>query len=203
MTQLDWTKHLTGGRKHTFTTNEVILRPGMDREHFFVILQGRARIHLQHDQKELTLAYLKTEDIYVSHSRAWVSAESDLLIERWPLAQFKRLLSLEPMIALQVIQELGHLLHNTINVIEDLSFRSVSQRLSRALLLSSKHQQSESIDLPYNMQELAQQLGTSRQTLSTEFNQLIKQGLIKRLSRKKIKLLQPERLSNICEGFVS
>lgn len=199
----DWLPALSPGHSQQFNTGEVLCRPHDGQDRFFVLQSGRARIFLVAPDKELTIGYLQAGSLYVTHTRAWVEALEPTQATHWPIRELKQLLAADPSVALNAMQAIGTLLHSSLNIIEDLAFRSVEARLARYLLVESEQQDNLQIRLIGNTELLASLLGTSRQTVSTLINQLIKKQVIERVDRQHLKILDKEQLRQISSGMSS
>ncbi|MDD2815403.1 MAG: Crp/Fnr family transcriptional regulator [Thiotrichaceae bacterium] len=194
-----WLPSLDGGQVKNFSAGEIISRPDKTANQFFIVQRGQARIFLCADSKELTIGYLKPNSIYVTHTRAWIAAMETTEIMSWPIRQLQALMSAKPELAVAAMQEIGTMLHNTIDIVEDLAFRSVESRLARYLLVEYRQQQQRTIKLSGNTEILASLLGTSRQTLSTLINRLIKDEILQRAERQHITLLNLEHLEQLAQ----
>jgi CRP-like cAMP-binding protein len=194
-----WLPPLDEGQAKSFSAGEIISRPDKTANQFFIVQQGQARIFLCADSKELTIGYLKPNSIYVTHTRAWIEAMESTRIMSWPIRQLQALISVKPELAVAAMQEIGTMLHNTIDIVEDLAFRSVEARLARYLLLEYRQQQQRTVKLSGNTEILASLLGTSRQTLSTLLNRLIKDEVLQRASRQHVTLLNLEYLEQLAK----
>lgn len=193
----EWIESLSPGKKLTYETGEFLVSPLIADNRVFIIQQGRARIYLSGESKEMTLGYLNAGTPYVTHTRAWVQAVEPTTVETWPLKQIRALMEARPGLAIGALQEVGLLLHNAISIVEDLAFRSVEARLARYLLVELRQQGSDEIDLVGNTEIMASLLGTSRQTLSTIFNQLIRNDLLERTGRQRIRIKHADILEQI------
>lgn len=194
-----WLPPLDEGQANSFSAGEIISRPDKTANQFFIVQQGQARIFLCADSKELTIGYLKPNSIYVTHTRAWIEAMETTSIMSWPIRQLQALMSVKPELAVAAMQEIGTMLHNTIDIVEDLAFRSVESRLARYLLVEYRQQQQRTIKLSGNTEILASLLGTSRQTLSTLINRLIKDEILQRAVRQHITLLNLAHLEQLAQ----
>ncbi|EIJ43259.1 cAMP-binding protein [Beggiatoa alba B18LD] len=197
----DWLPALTEGITKTYQTGEIICRPEKSADQFFIVQQGEARIYLCTDNKELTIGYLKPNSIYVTHTRAWIEAMTETTIKIWSISQLKTIITLNANIALSAMQEIGTMLRNTLDIIENLAFRSVESRLAYYLLLEYHQQKQTTITITGNTEILASLLGTSRQTLSTILNRLIKDNVIQRTDRQRLTLLKLDYLEQLATGM--
>lgn len=196
-----WLPTLEEGKVQQYKAGEIMFHPAKSPDQFFIIQHGQARIYLSADSKELTIGYLKPSNVYVTHTRGWIQAMSETEIMIWPIRQLKAMMSSKPELAVAAMQEIGLMLHNTIDIIEDLAFRSVESRLARYLLVEYRQQKQLTITLSGNTEILASLLGTSRQTLSTLINRMIKDGIFERVERQTVTLLNLPRLEQLASGM--
>ena len=141
-----WLPELPSGQKSHYQAQTIISRPSNTADQFFLVEDGQARIFLcADDGKELTLGYLKPQSIYVTHTRAWIEAVVDTTTTSWHLRQLQALLATKPDIAVSAMQEIGVILRNAIDIIENLAFRSVESRLARYLLVEYSQQNQTTI----------------------------------------------------------
>jgi len=196
-----WIHQLPKGAEKQFASGEMICRPDAGPNQVFLVTEGNGRICLSGEHKELTLGWLKPGSIYVTHTRAWVEALSSCTIVSWPIEQLHELISTRPDLALVAMREVGMMLHQATNLIEDLAFRPVESRLARYLLLEHSDQNATNtndiIELTGHTELLASLLGTSRQTLSTLINRLIKEGVLQRPDRRHLQLTNIARLQEM------
>ena len=87
---------------------------------------------------------------------------------------------------LKVVAEKNLAFHQKIEIT---SKRSTREKLLAYLLLQAKRSGTDSIEIPYNRQELADYLGVERSGLSTEIGKLCKQGVIT-ADRKQFRFLK-------------
>jgi CRP/FNR family transcriptional regulator len=84
-----------------------------------------------------------------------------------------------PDVALKVLAVVGRRLRHLVDVVESMTFGSVTQRLARLLLDASKQAGADEFDLPLTHQELASRLGTVREVVSRNLARFRAQGLIR------------------------
>jgi CRP-like cAMP-binding protein len=84
-----------------------------------------------------------------------------------------------PEVALKVLAVVGRRLRHLVGLVEAMTFGSVTQRLARLLLDTSKGAGAETFDLPLTHQELASRLGTVREVVSRNLARFRAQGLVK------------------------
>jgi len=196
-----WLTQLDKEETQCYQPGEIICYPERAANDFFILQSGQARVYLSTDAKELTISNLRPNNLYVTHTRAWIEAMTEVKLTRWPLSQLKTLITLQPEYALAAMQEIGVMLHNSIDIIEDLAFRSVESRFARYLLTEYYQQNQTTIELMGNTEILASLLGTSRQTLSTLINRMLREGVLQRIDRKHVSLLKIADLEKLVAGM--
>ena len=103
-----------------------------------------------------------------------------------------------PEIALKIIRVLGLRLRQALELVRDLSFKQGPHRLAGLLFRLADDYGSETdngtlIDLPLSRQELADIVGTSRETITRELKKMEKQGMLE-LNRRLITITDDKRL---------
>jgi len=193
----EWLSQLEGGQRRRFEAGAMISRPDPDTDRLFVLDAGLARICLNGAAKELTLGYLRPGGIYVTHTRAWIEAMAPCEVISWPVEDMLGLVTRHPELGLAAFREVGMLLSGAFDLIEDLAFRPVESRLARFLLAERAAQGTDRIRLIATTESLASALGTSRQTLSTLVNRLIREGVVERSDRQHLRLCRIDRLEEM------
>lgn len=84
-----------------------------------------------------------------------------------------------PEVALKLLAVVGRRLRHLVGLVEAITFGSVTQRLARLLLDTSKASGAATFDLPMTHQELASRLGTVREVVSRNLARFRAQGLIR------------------------
>ena len=119
-----------------------------------------------------------------------------------PRGEFEALYRANPDVADAVIRELGKRLRHLVDVTETLAFRDVAARLA-SFLAQYAEQHGEStpdgteIVLDRTREELSQELGTARESVSRALKQLTEKGLIEPLARKRMRIPDVAKLRNI------
>ena len=119
-----------------------------------------------------------------------------------PRAEFEALYRNNPDVADAVIRELGKRLRHLVHVTETLAFRDVAARLASYLAqYAEEHgaRTSEGIEivLDRTREELSQELGTARESVSRALKQLAEKGLIQPLARKRMRIPDVVRLRTL------
>ena len=155
----------------------LVSTPSKKDDRVLYLLEGRIRVFVACDDKELTLAYLTAGELFSTHSNAYLRCESACELLSIPTAEFARSLANEPGMLGRVMPVLGRILDNSIALIEDLAFRDVPGRLARFLLVSAR-QQARTVTpgicftLDLSVGEIALLLGCTRQTVSSLLKRL-------------------------------
>lgn len=189
------------GREMRYRQGEVISSPHSPANFVFRVKAGKARLYLVGAQREQTIGYLTKHSIFVSHAPLWIEATELCEIITWPLQELRHLIEAEADFALLALREVGQLLQGSIEMIEGLALHSVTGRLARYLLAERSKQQSDVIELIGSVEVLASFLGTSRQTLSTQLNQLFKSGILERADNGHVHIKSASELTQICNGL--
>lgn len=105
-----------------------------------------------------------------------------------------------PETAMSLLASMSMRLRHFVQVIEDLSLRDVSSRVTRYLLAESQRAGRRRFRLPTAKGELARQMGTSPETLSRTLTRLKDQGLIN-IEGRTVHLLNQEAIEEIVEGL--
>lgn len=111
-----------------------------------------------------------------------------------PRLPFLALLQRYPALAMQALGELASRLRRLSSLVEDLSLRSVPQRLARMLLERAESPMSRRT----TQREMASQLGTVREVLARALADFEQQGYI-HVQRGTIEILDPDALRDLAE----
>lgn len=119
-----------------------------------------------------------------------------------PRADFEALYRENPDVAEEVIRELGKRLRHLVRVAETLAFRDVAARLASFLSEYAEQYGTETaagteIVLDRTREELSQELGTARESVSRALKQLAQKGVIRTLARRRILIPDVTRLRTL------
>lgn len=186
---LDSADLLRDFRVRKFVRKSIIFTPFEETNSVFIIRSGRIRIYLAYEDKEFTLAFLEAGDVFSTHTRAFVQAVEDTEILLTPTTSFQAKIESMPGVSLVMAKVLGDLLKNSISIIEGLAFKDVRRRLADFLVQTVEERGEVSpngivVDLGLNTEDIALLIGTTRQTISQILNDLIKDGIIEKPSRR-------------------
>jgi len=169
---------------------------------FYMVATGKVKIFkMSFDGKEQILHIFGTGEPFgevpVFHGSPFpANAETltDTEVLFFPRAEFVRLVTANPSLALNMLAVLSHRLRRFAAQIENLSLKEVPGRLAAHLFYLMEEQQRRDLvvlDIPKG--QLASLLGTSSETLSRIFAKMTEEGLI-RVEGKTIHLLDTKRL---------
>jgi len=170
------------------------------------LLSGKVRLYrMSEEGREKTIHILKPGDIlgesaYLDGGDHPVTAES---LEESHLAlfrhsDFRQLLNEHPHLALHIVEKMNIRLRQAYRQIRNLALKDTYARTtSRLFKLARDHGVSTDsgilLNLSLTQSDLANMVGTSRETVSRILNDLQRKGIIE-MKRSKITILDPERL---------
>jgi len=180
---------------------------------FFVAISGKVKIYkLSPEGKEQILHIISTGETFAeaalfagSTYPAFAESLAQTQVLYFSKEDFLSLIRKNPQISLNMIASLSHWLRKFVSLVEELSLKDVSTRLSKYLMdLSAKSGRSSErgieCELDISKSQLASQLGTISETLSRALRKLRDRGIIK-VEGKKITILQKEALEEISSGI--
>lgn len=175
---------------------------------FYVVISGRIKVYkLSLEGKEQVLHLFGAGEVfgevpvfaggnYPAHAQAM--EDSRLLF--FPRESFVGLLRDEMGLALNMLAVLSRRLRQFTRLIEDLSLKEVPGRLAAyLLLLSSRQDGADLVELDISKGLLASVLGTIPETLSRILNRMSRRGLIE-VECRHITILDRDTLVNLAEG---
>lgn len=171
--------------------DELIFLQGDPGHHFFIILEGKVKIFLQDARgREVILVMLGREDFFGEMSlldgkarSASAQAQAETRVYSIAHDDFYRFLERAPSVSLKMLRFLSERLRRADEVIENLALLSVKGRLAR-LLADWATKDGKTVDshtafrLPMPKTQIAQMLGTSRETVSRMMSELKEEGFI-------------------------
>jgi CRP/FNR family transcriptional regulator, cyclic AMP receptor protein len=174
-----------------FGKGELIYSPFDRADAMYIVQSGRVRLYRSaHDGRQLTLAVLDEGEVFGCVSPegeamhdAYAEAMTDAVVRVLPSAELERATADHPQMALNLLRSLAERLRTTEDQLESLAFRSVPARLASLLLqLMDRYgrvtRTGIRIDERFTHVQLAEMIGTSRETLTKVMNELREGGLI-------------------------
>lgn len=183
----------------------IVCDAGSTENAIFIVLSGELRVYLSYGGREFTLFTLEPEAIFTTHAKMTVVATKPSEILVTSVHNFEEALKTIPGLSVAIIASLGRGIGNTVRIIEGLVFRDVKQRLIYFLLEMVNERGSKvlggiSLTMDYTVEDIATQIGSSRQSTSLILNELIKDGYLQRVSRKQLVVRDPQRLKRLLES---
>ncbi|MBD2176805.1 Crp/Fnr family transcriptional regulator [Pseudanabaena sp. FACHB-1998] len=188
-----------------FKKDETIFHQGSEATGFFIVQIGRVKvIKTAANGKEHILHLLTSGDYFAEVATfdgkafpASAIALEDTELIFFPRLAFLDLLHQYPAIAINMLTSLATRARKLAQMVEDLSFKEVPQRLAAYLLdVSDRANGDPIINLDVTKTQLASILGTISATLSRAFLHLSDAGLIA-IHGSQVELLDRDRLKDI------
>jgi CRP/FNR family transcriptional regulator, cyclic AMP receptor protein len=196
----------------TCQVGRLVTSPDDDDERLYIVKRGRVRLYrLTPDGKQLTLEILDKGRIVGRMSwlgqdltDVYAEAVEDALICSFTPTELQRLIDRFPSVGVNIIRYLSDRLATSEREREVMAFRSVEQRLAARLVeLTARFGQPDdgatAIDARLTQQELADMIGTSRETLATTIGSLRERGVIE-MRNQRVVILNVDRLRAIAEA---
>jgi CRP-like cAMP-binding protein len=197
----DELKALIGsGASHRIPRQQVVFCAGETLGHFYMVLAGSFKLIRQSTEgKELIVALARRGEFFGAlaepiESRSAVQAVEDSALWAVPVAAMRRTLAQNPDFAIRLL----HFAQRRQDAVETtatrLAFESVAERLAH-LLLDVANPRSGELDTPLNQTEIANLIGSSRETVCSILNQFRRRGLLT-INRGQLRVTDRERLSS-------
>lgn len=189
----------------TCPAGQIIFEPEQSGEVLFFLKQGRVQIYrLNADGKKLIVGDAKPGTFFgemsllgQGMSGSFAEATRDSLICAMSRADILQLLRMHPDIAERVIGHLAARLGEAEIRLETLAYQRLEARLASVLL--RERDPADGTVRGRTQQDLADMVGATRESVTRVLNQMAKQGLVE-LSRRQIRLLQPDALRRVIEA---
>jgi CRP-like cAMP-binding protein len=178
---------------------QVIYLPGDPGQAVFFVNGGRVKISkVTRDGKELTLAYRGPGEIFGElvmidggPREEMAEAMENALITELERGEFERLVQKEGVIGYRLAKVIAQRRREVENKIEQLIFKDVNAKLAELLLrLATEYGIEDSrgtlVSLKITHQEMANLIGSTRETVSLTLSQFKRRGLIQTDGRKVI-----------------
>ncbi|MBI5747297.1 MAG: Crp/Fnr family transcriptional regulator [Nitrospirae bacterium] len=185
---------------------ETIFLPGESSRQVYLLKTGRVKIsRISEEGRELTLALLEPGEIFgeleilegsARDTIAEAMEESQLCVIQ--KEQFLSLIRKRPELSFRLTKLIGLRLRRIESRVEDLVFRDVPSRLAHLLIQLSEEYGKETpegiiLNIQITHQEMANLIGSIRETVSATLGEFKKEGLIT-FDGRKIIILRPDLL---------
>ena len=194
--------------EYDYRAKEIVFSEGDLGDAIYLLKSGHVRLYRStEDGKELTLAILGPGDVFgelalfkESHRQTFAEAVDASHICAASVEDFTRLMGDKPQLTMMVASEIARRRHDMETRIAGLAYGSVRSRLMHSLRhLAREHGEpleggEVRIAVRLSHQELAQLIGTSRETCTLEVGKLQLAGLL-RVDDQRCYIVRPARLA--------
>lgn len=189
----------------TVQKGRVFYRPEDPGEVLFILKEGRVQLYrISPEGKKLVITTLGDHTLFgemallgAKMHNTFAEAVEDCLICVMSRTDLERLILGKPQVALRLLEITGKRLRDAEERLESMAFKSIPARLASLLLRMSEEQASDEVS-GLTHQDLAESVGTYRETATQVLNDLKAQGLIE-IGRKRIQLLDKDALFVLAE----
>jgi CRP-like cAMP-binding protein len=172
----------------------------------FLVRQGRVQLYrISPEGKKLVIATLGPGTLFGEMAllgqqmhNAFAEALDDCTILVMSRTDLERLILSKPVLGLRMLEITGKRLSDAEARLEDMAFKGIPARLASLLLrLAAERHSSDILGLTH--QDLAETIGTYRETATQVLNDMKAAGLIE-IGRKRITILDMERLQQLAKS---
>ncbi len=199
---MDWMDRVT-----TMTTCErgrVFYRPNETGEVLFLLKKGRVQLYrISPEGKKLVINTLGPGSIFGEMAmvgqgmhNTFAEAIDDCTLCVMGRGDLERVLISKPEVGLRMVETLGRRLREAEARLEDIAFKNIPARLA-SLLLRLQQEHGNTIE-GYTHQDLAEMIGTYRETTTQTLNNFKRDGLLD-IGRKRLELYDLNGLRTVAE----
>lgn len=189
----------------TVRRGKVFYRPEETGEVLFILKEGKVQLYrISPEGKKLVITTLSAGSLFGEMAllgqqmhNTFAEAMEDCVICVMSRNDLERLILQRPQVALRILEITGWRLRDAESRLEDLAFKGIPARLSSLLLRLADPETNEIRGLTH--QDLAEMVGTYRETATQVLNDLKGRGLIE-IGRKRITILDRDGLQEIAES---
>ncbi len=200
MAEMDRTTTMSTCRR-----GKIFYQPEDTSEVLFILKKGRVQLYrISPEGKKLVVATIGAGTIFGEMSiigqgmqNTFAESSDDCLLCVMSRHDVERLILGKPAVALRIMQVMADRLSNAETQLEDMAFKSIPSRLATHLL-HLRNEQGDSI-FGYTHQDLAEAVGTYRETATQTLNEFKANQLIT-IGRKRVDILDAEGLELIAEA---
>lgn len=190
----------------TVPRGRVFYRPEEPGEVMFILKEGRVQLYrISPEGKKLVITTLGPHTLFgemallgTKMHNTFAEAIDDCLICVMSRTDLERLIINKPQVALRILEITGKRLREAEERLENMAFKGIPARLASLLLRLSNEQGTPDIS-GLTHQDLAESVGTYRETATQVLNDLKAQGLIE-IGRKRISILDADGLAEVAES---
>ncbi len=190
-----------------FRKKEIILREGNENNYLFIVKAGVVRVDAYSNNKRQTLSFLKEGDFFgeialFTDSSTSANVVSVINSEIYTLKKedLNNLIEQIPQLSKNIIKYLSNRVRSADKVIFDYAFKMLEARVASKLLglmemFKGKDKNNFFINLPITHQDLADYVGTSRETITKILSKFKDIGAID-IQTKKIEIIDKVKLES-------
>jgi CRP-like cAMP-binding protein len=190
----------------TVPKGRVFYRPEEPGEVLFILKEGKVQLYrISPEGKKLIITTLGPHTLFgemallgAKMHNTFAEAIEDCLICVMSRNDLERLLLNKPQVALRILESTGRRLRDAEERLENMAFKGIPARLASMLLRLAEEQGSTDIT-GLTHQDLAESVGTYRETATQVLNDLKAAGYID-IGRKRITLLDVAALTAVAES---
>jgi CRP/FNR family transcriptional regulator, cyclic AMP receptor protein len=183
----------------------VFYRPEELSEVLFILREGRVQLYrISPEGKKLVITTLGPHTLFgemallgTKMHNTFAEAVEDCLICVMNRNDLERLILNKPQVALRILEITGRRLREAEERLENMAFKGIPARLASLLLRLSEEQGTRDIT-GLTHQDLAESVGTYRETATQVLNDLKAQGYIE-IGRKRITILDAAGLASVAD----
>lgn len=188
----------------TVRRGKVFYRPEETGEVLFILKEGRVQLYrISPEGKKLVISTLGKGSLFGEMAllgqqmhNTFAEAMTDCTICVMSRSDLERLILQRPQVALHMLEITGRRLRDAESRLEDLAFKSIPARISSLLLRLAGPDGNDITGFTH--QDLAEMVGTYRETATQVLNDLKSKGLIE-IGRKRIHIRDRARLESVAE----
>lgn len=202
-----WQETLRSAKEQTMPPRTVVIRKNDPCRNFLLVAQGTIRVYQSTESGREHLLYrthagdiciLTLQNLLAGTAySAEAMTEDEVRVLIIPAESFHRALSRSEGFRNLILSTLAQRLNGMMQLVEQVTFQGLDLRL--ACLLGQLFGQRNAASLAITHQELAGELGTTREVISRLLKEFEHMGCIK-LFRGQIELLSPEALTRLSHG---
>ena len=190
----------------TVARGRVFYRPEEPGEVLFILKEGSVQLYrISPEGKKLVITTLGPHTLFGEMAllgtrmhNTFAEAVDDCLICVMSRTDLERMILSKPRVALRILEITGKRLREAEERLENMAFKGIPARLANLLMRLSEEQKSETIT-GLTHQDLAESVGTYRETATQVLNDMKSQGIIE-IGRKRITILDMDALWEVAEG---
>lgn len=190
----------------TVQKGRVFYRPEEPGEVLFILKEGKVQLYrISPEGKKLVITTLGSHTLFgemallgAKMHNTFAEAVEDCLICVMSRNDLERLILSKPQVALRILEITGRRLRDAEERLENMAFKGIPARLASMLLRLAEEQGSNEIT-GLTHQDLAESVGTYRETATQVLNDLKAAGYID-IGRKRITVLDVEGLTTVAES---